>query len=343
MDTNNFPWLELIDYPAFCVKDGAIIAANALAAQRNFQPGMDITQIVTDQQDIYRSFESGLLHLNIDMYGAACPASVVRTQEYDIFRLHQAEDDNILQALNLAASQLSAPLSDLLIAADQQQKPDSRLHKHLYKLLRIVCNMADAGKYARNAQAVTETVNLVSLMGEIMEKAQGLFAAAHIGLDYTGPESPVFSVVNPERLERAVYNLLSNAAKFSKKGSTVTATLSATESRFCLTLCNTNASPQPKQNLWQQYRREPDLDPDHGLGLGMTLASAVATAHGGTILADNPTPDQTRITMTLPIVKGSPDTLRSPVVRMNDYAGGRDKGLIELSDILPAEAYKNIN
>ena len=63
MDINNFPWLDLIDYPAFCVKDGAIIATNALAEQRQLQVGMGIGEIVTEQQDIYETFESICLTL----------------------------------------------------------------------------------------------------------------------------------------------------------------------------------------------------------------------------------------------------------------------------------------
>lgn len=354
MDTNNFPWLELIDYPAFCVKDGAIIAANAQAEQRQLRVGTDISELVTEQQDIYQSFENGNLYLNIDVCGVPCPASVVRTKECDIFHLRRTEDDDALQALALAATQLRVPLANLMTVADQlfsnmeadaqTQLQASQINQNLYRLLRIVSNMSDTGGYAQAGKTGMQTVDLVSLMAEIMEKAQSFFTDTCIGLSYNGPTGSVYGVVNPEKIERAVYNLLSNAAKFSKEGSTVTASLTASESRLTFSLCNANQEDLPKQNLWQQYRREPGLeDPRHGLGLGMTLASAVAAFHRGTILIDNPTLDQTRITMTIPIVKGNADTVRSPIVRMGDYAGGRDRGLVEFSEVLPSEVYKNIN
>lgn len=351
MDINNFPWLELIDYPAFCVKDGVVIATNTSAEQRQFLVGMDINEIVTEQKDIYKTFENGSLYLHINMCGIPSPASIVRTKDYDIFRIHRREDDDILKALNLAGSQLIGPLSDLMTIADQQLSKmpnktkqeriqDSRFHKHLYEMLRIVGNMSDVGSYARTCTIPMETANLVSLIGEIVEKAQDLFACSHIELVYNNPTQPVFGLVNPDRIERAIYNLLSNAAKFARKGSTVEASLTATDKRLTFTLCNTNSENVSAQDLWRQYRREPSLeDPRKGLGLGMTLISAIAAAHGGTILADNPSSDQTRITFSIPIVPGKGEQLRSPIVRMSDYAGGRDKGLIELSDVLPAEAY----
>lgn len=354
MDINNFPWLELIDYPAFCVKDGAIIATNALAEQRQFRVGTDISEIITEHQDVYQSFKSGNLYLNINVDGVPCPASVVRTRECDIFHLRRAEDDDALQALALAATQLRIPLANLMTVADQlfanletdaqTQLQTSQINQNLYRLLRIVSNMSDANGYNQTGKTGMETADLVSLMAEIMEKAQSFFTNTGIKLIYNGPTKPVFGIVNTEKIERAVYNLLSNAAKFSQEGSTVDANLSVNGNRLTFTLCNTTQEDLPKQSLWQQYRREPGIeDPRHGLGLGMTLASAVAAFHGGTILVENPAADQTRITMTIPIVTGSSSNIRSPILHMGDYAGGRDRGLIELAEILPAESYKNIN
>ena len=75
----------------------------------------------------------------------------------------------------------------------------------------------------------------------------------------------------------------------------------------------------------------------------MTLVSSVACAHGGTVLIDHPTPLETRITMTIPIKKSESTDVRSPIFRLGDYAGGWDKGLLELSEILSADSYQNIN
>ena len=67
------------------------------------------------------------------------------------------------------------------------------------------------------------------------------------------------------------------------------------------------------------------------------------TAHGGTVLVDHPSETQTRVTMTISIVKENSDIVRSKILRMGDYAGGRDKGLLEFSEILSWDAYNDIN
>ena len=357
MDINNtsFPWLELIDYPAFCVKDGVIIAANTLAEQRQFSVGADINRFVTEHREAYQTFEKGSLYLTVDVCGIPFPACVTRTQECDIFHIRRGEDDSALQALALAASQLRIPLANVMASTDHLlsnlENPDSntrvqagQINQNLYRLLRIISNMSDASDYALTGNAGMQTTELVSFISEVMEKAQTFFTGTDITLAYTGPSGSVFGTANTEKLERAIYNLLSNAAKFSQPGSTVTATLAHSENRLIFTLCNTIPQELSGQTLWQRYRREPGIeDPRYGLGLGMTLVSAAAALHGGTVLVDHPVPEQTRVTMTIPVVKGSSDNLRSPVLRLSDYAGGRDIGLIELAEVLPYEIYQDIN
>ena len=87
------------------------------------------------------------------------------------------------------------------------------------------------------------------------------------------------------------------------------------------------------------FLREPTLeDPTRGVGLGMVLIRSVAANHGGAVLVDHPDAEHTRITLSLAICHGKGDLVRSPVLRL-DYAGERDHGLLELSDVLPAELY----
>ena len=47
----------------------------------------------------------------------------------------------------------------------------------------------------------------------------------------------------------------------------------------------------------------------------------------------------TRVAMTLAIRNEIPGTLRSSKLRIGDYAGGRDLGLLEFSESLPVDAY----
>ena len=114
----SFPWLELIDRPAFCVKDSVVIAVNSAAENRMLNCGMGVEEIVTEHRDVYKNFANGSLYLKITAGGLPCHASITRTKDCDIFLIHQTEDDN-LQALALAAQQLRIPLSNVMLVTDK--------------------------------------------------------------------------------------------------------------------------------------------------------------------------------------------------------------------------------
>lgn len=349
-----FPWLELIDRPAFCVKDGRVIACNNTAQSRMLRVGTDITEIVTEHRETYQNFTGGCLFLTITVCGLGCNASVHRTEGCDIFILEQDSDADQLQALALAAQQLRIPLSNVMTVTDhllsnlknadaKTQQQAGQLQHGLFQLLRIISNMSDSGSYKGTQLANKQMTNLTGVFREIIEKAQTTSQRTGIKLAYTEPETAVLGLANTEQLERAVYNILSNALKFAPADSTVTAKLSATENCLSFSVCNPCAEPVQEHSFWNRYRREPVLeDSRHSLGLGMTLIGAVAAAHGGTVLIDHPDNQSTRVTMTIALIKENSDTVRSPIIHIGDYAGGRDKALLEFADLLPTDAYDNI-
>lgn len=347
---NMFPWLGLLDRPAFCVKDGIVLAHNSAACSKGIEKGTDIRQIVTAHWDTYTEFENGCLYLDVTIGEFPCKVCVTRTAEYDIFTLAQQEDTDSLQALALAAQQLRIPLSNIMTATDRllsdldanvHEQQANQINRGLYQLLRIISNMSDSGIYCPVPFVGMHTVNLTAVFSEIMEKIQA--TANNVSVCYAGPDKPILCLADEEKLERAIYNLLSNAIKFAVPGSTIDTKLSQKSDLLSFTVCNTRAKDTQTDHFWNRYRREPAIEDNRcGLGLGMTLISNIASAHGGTVLISHPSDTETRVTMTIAIRKDNSNTVRSPKLRVGDYAGGRDKALLELADILPIEAYNNI-
>ena len=247
-----FSWLELIDGPAFCVKDGAVIAANTAAEKRALCVGMDIHEIVTAHRAEYETFQNGELYLTVSVGDLPCSASVLRTREYDIFRLHRDQEDDTLQALALAAVQLRIPLANAMTAADEllRSLPEGteagQLNRNLFRLMRIIGNMADADS---NYNTPKQAIDISALINEIAEKVQTFCEDSGVTLEYTGADIPVFSLANSEKLERAVYNLLSNALKFAPSGSTVTASLTKSGSQLIFAVTNPVSEAPPAKYL----------------------------------------------------------------------------------------------
>ena len=350
-----FPWLELIDRPAFCIKDGCVLAANSAAEKHYIQVGMRVNEIITENREAYEFFQNGTLFLTINAGDLPYRASVTRTEEYDIFSIEQTEEDAQLQAFSLAAQQLRIPLSNLMTVIDnlllslnskatETQIQIGQINRNLFRILRIISNMSDANNYRKKISGDKQILNFKSFFSEIIERVQTTTDYTQKKLVYTGLKSAVFGLGDREKLSRAIYNILSNALKFSPADSIVEAKLTQSDNLLHFSVLNTNSEPVDDYSFWNQFSRKPSIEDDRfGLGLGMTLISSIICAHGGTILVDHPAENVTRVTATITIERGNKSVVRSPVFQIGDYAGGRDKGLLELSEVLPSEIYKDIN
>ena len=345
---NSVSPLDLIDmmlFPSFCVRDQKIIRVNEAAKRAFLKPDMEIMPLLTTGLQEYASFREGCLYLTLTLAGENQGVTVTRVGDVDIFLADEQTELQELQVLALAAQELRMPLSNVILAADQLgQRAEStrecaaRLNRGTAQLQRMICNMSDALRFLKGARY--QVKNVTALISEILEKAGTL--SQHTGVSFRCqlPQEDIFTLVDEEQLERAIYNLVSNSLKFTPAGGTVEAILARKGKLLRLTVQDSGSgiSDGILKNIYTRYLRQPSLeDSRHGLGLGMVLIRAAARNHGGTVLVDRPG-EGARVSMTLAIRKPSEAFVRSPVVRF-DYAGERDHGLLELSESLPADLY----
>lgn len=345
--------LELMACPAFCVENGIITSVNNAAAQKLIIAGTPVVQLLATGQREYDEFEGGgCLYLTVNTAGMRCGASVNRISGFDIFVLEQEADQAELQAMALAAQQLRSPLSNMLTVADDlfpmpclsENKEAAELaaliNRGLFQMHRIICNMSDAYLYSQEDAPRMEIRDIGSLMEEQFSQNAELFRSIGIRLNFTGLRETVYSLVDSEKLERAVNNILANAGKYTPRGGSIDAKLTRRGSMLYLTVRDSGEGIPDTllSSVYRRYLRQPGIEEGrHGIGLGMVLIRSAAAVHGGTVLIERSCEHGTRLTMTLSIRQDS-DGVRSPALRV-DYAGERDHRLIELSESLPAELY----
>ena len=339
--------------PAFCVQDGTIVKVNTAASGRMIEAGTPIAQLLKTGVDEYQDFSDGCLYLMLNICDQELGFSVIRKNGFDLFQLEQDTLGYELQALALAARELREPLGGIMITADQLFPASSndpttdaqiaRINQGLFQMLRLISNMSDAGHYATASSIPMEVKNISALLDEIFAKTTALVEYSGIALSFSGIAEPVYSLVNADLLERAVLNIISNAIKFTPQGGTIQAKALRRGNKLYLSILDSGSGiPESSRgNLFSRHTREPALeDGRYGVGLGLVIVRSAAQRHGGTVLVDHPADYGTRVTLSLRIQSGSANLVRSPILRV-DYAGERDHGLLELSDVLPSELYTN--
>lgn len=345
--------LNQIPNPAFLVKDGMILHVNPAAHGLMIPTGTAVQELFITGQQEYAEFQCGSLYLTLRICGIACNASVNRTDHYDLFVLDHEDDLMELQSMALAAQELRAPLSSVMSIADSlfpligenedhgAQEKLARINRGLFQMLRIVSNMSDAYRYSKDLAPRLEVRDIGSILDSLFFACIPLVQQSGLNLHYSGLSERIYCLVDAEKLERAVHNLISNALKFTPAGGTMDARLVRKENMLYLTIqSNSSATPgRFPDNAFRLYRRGPGLeDSRFGIGLGMVLIRGAAAAHGGTVLLDKTPEHGTRITLTLAIRQSGDPNVRASILSV-DYAGERDHGLVELSDSLPIDLY----
>ena len=349
--------LDLMMQPAFCVREGKIIKVNPAAAAFLIEDGQEIHPLLHTGAEEYAQFDGGCLYLTLTIAGQHIGASVSRMQDFDIFCMEQHDNDTHLQAMALAAKELREPLSNIMVLADKLfpetahedpnvQEQVAQMNRGLFRLLRLVSNMSDADRYVTDNGSRQEIRNICAVLDEVFLRAAALTEHTGVSLRYSGCMENIYTLLDAQKIERMVFNILSNALKFTPAGGSIDAKLTRRGNKMYLSVCDNGSgiTENLKGNLFSRYLRQPALEDDrYGLGLGMVLIRSTAALHGGTVLIDAPSNVGNRITVSFSIRQGNA-ALQSPRLRF-DYAGERDHGLIELSDVLPAYLYDpdNVN
>ena len=351
--SNSIPeMLDLMVRPAFAVKDGIITYANEAAVSVFFTPGTAIEEFLDTGAEEYSALESGCLYLALRKDNCHWSACVTPVDGCNIFLLDQPQTQPELQTLELASRDLRQPLSNILIAVDRllpdldRNDPDILKHKaqlthNLYRLMRQVDNMSDAAKYSASSSVRSELRDITTVIGEIFEKATVLAEQAGKTIKFTNLSHSVVCMTDTDKLERSIYNIVSNAMKYTPDGGIIEAQLTRRGTDLQLTVKDSGSgiADSVLRNLFSRHLRTPGFEsPDQGTGLGMVLIRGAAAAHGGTVLIRRLPQGGTAITMTLAIRKQTSSDLASGTIRI-DYAGGFDHALIELADVLPDDLY----
>ena len=343
--------LELIARPAFFVAGGKITSTNESARQRQITPGMSIEELLVTGKEEYLAMHDGCLFLTLCVSGTNYGASVTSNEDGYLFLLETDIGNKELQAVSLAAGQLREPMSNIMLIADRflesgHTLPEAQLatfKSSLHKMLRTIYNMADASSYATRKQSKTTTENISKLVNELMEKVAATVEDSACSLSYQPLNENVLALCDKSLMERAILNLVSNAIKFSPAGSDIQVRLTKKDQKLMFTIenpCDTSGA-QLKQDIFSRYLREPGIeDSRNGIGLGLVIVRAAAMAHSGTVLWEVPKDQMVRITLTITLQRSKSADVRSPQISV-DRTGGHDKVLIELSDALPPDAYKD--
>lgn len=130
------------------------------------------------------------------------------------------------------------------------------------------------------------SVDLVSLCAEAVHTASTVGPEWPVSFEAT---RPIEVMGDPTSLRQVVDNLLGNLRAHTPPGTTARLTVDGDEREAVITLADDGPGMEPEQaeHVFERfYRSDPSRSRVHGgAGLGLSIVSAIVTAHGGTVSA----------------------------------------------------------
>jgi two-component system, OmpR family, sensor histidine kinase MprB len=125
------------------------------------------------------------------------------------------------------------------------------------------------------------TFRFDELVEAVLERAHSRFP----DVAFEAQLEPTTLTGSSDRLERAVWNLLENAGKWSAPGSTVEVALAGGELR--VRDHGPGIAEEDREHVFDRFYRSVDARSLPGSGLGLAIVREVAEAHGGTVVAED--------------------------------------------------------
>ncbi len=233
-------------------------------------------------------------------------------------RLHELDMMKIRFFTNMS-HELKTPLSLILTPLDKiiknareplQKRQFKMIHRNAKRLLNLVNQLLDFRKLeTQELKLCPQKGDIINFIKEVSYSFNDLAAKKHIVFSFNSSVDHFFTEFDHDKIERIMFNLLSNAFKFTPGNGSVTVDLNARSEKensiLEIKVCDSGIGiPADKQEkIFNRFFQNdlPDNMINEGSGIGLSITREFVRLHNGIITVESEVNKGTSFTLTMPL------------------------------------------
>jgi len=216
---------------------------------------------------------------------------------------------DISHELRTPLTLISSPVSEVL--EDQTISPSVRehltvVHKNTERMLRLVNQILDFRKIQnKKMKVMVEQTELIAFLMKITENFRLIAEEKQIDFTFKADQEEVYIWIDRDKVEKIVFNLLSNAFKYTLPGKTVKITVQKSDQHIRISIIDEGIGIAPDK-IGSLFKRFETLSKNNNIlqpssGIGLSLVKELVDMHHGNIEVKSQPGTGSEFSVTLPL------------------------------------------
>ncbi len=209
---------------------------------------------------------------------------------HELLKLDKLKSDFLANMSHELRSPLTAARGSITYLARTIKNPDAFqyltiMEKNLTRLTRLINNLFDFTKLeAGKIEWEFNRENITVLIEEIIEIMSPIAMGKNINVDFVSPGS-IYALIDLERMEQVLVNILDNAIKFSEQNSIINIGLEKTDDKVEIFIKDQGPGIDKNlfENIFEKFYTVENHKQHKGSGMGLAISKAIVNAHEGEI------------------------------------------------------------
>ncbi|MBC7888240.1 MAG: response regulator [Ferruginibacter sp.] len=227
---------------------------------------------------------------------------------------------NVSHEFRTPLSLILTPVEKLLTQGENSaSKPQFQLiHRNARRLLNLVNQLLDFRKLEENELRLNETPgDIIQFIKEISLSFSDIGENKRISFSIEAPQDMIFTSFDHDKLERVLFNLLSNAFKFTQVGGTVKVSVAVSgihpeEKILQLKIIDNGIgiNRDMQEKIFERFFQNeiPGSMLNQGSGIGLSITKEFIRLQGGSIMVESEVDEGSCFIVTLPLKPCREDT-----------------------------------